>query len=64
MPSKRLKRRGYLAHIPAVALTAHAIPSDRDRAQLSGFDEHEIKPAEIAVLLRRFDTLSAQESMA
>ena len=42
--TRRLKGDGRLAHIPVVALTAHAMPGDDERARAAGCDDVLTKP--------------------
>jgi CheY-like chemotaxis protein len=43
---RRLKKDPSTAHIPIVALTAHAMPADRERAIQVGCDGYLAKPCE------------------
>jgi two-component system, cell cycle response regulator DivK len=43
---RRLKKDPTTAHIPIVALTAHAMPADRERAIQVGCDGYLAKPCE------------------
>ena len=43
--------------MPAVAVTAYAATSDRDRALAAGFDRHIAKPFEPAALIEAIDAL-------
>jgi CheY-like chemotaxis protein len=43
--------------IPVIALTAHAMLSDREKAIQAGCNEYESKPIEFAKLLRKIETL-------
>lgn len=54
---RRLKSNAGLREIPVVALTAHALVSDRERAIEAGFDEYDIKPVELPRLLHKMETL-------
>lgn len=42
--TQRLKSNPLTAHIPVVALTAHAMPEERRQAQQVGFDGYITKP--------------------
>jgi len=48
-------------HIPAIALTAYAAPSDRRRALLAGFQTHLAKPIEPDDLLAVILSLTFQQ---
>jgi CheY-like chemotaxis protein len=62
--TRRLKSEAATRHIPVVALTAHAMVSDRDKALQAGCDEYETKPIEFERLLAKIETLLGQEAMA
>ena len=49
--TRRLKADPATSGIPVVALTAHAMKSDHDRAMASGCDDFATKPIEFIVLL-------------
>src|SRR5579884_2819466 len=49
--TRRLNSDPLTSSIPVVALTAHAMKSDHDRAMASGCDDFATKPIEFAVLL-------------
>jgi CheY-like chemotaxis protein len=59
---KNLKQDPQMKSIPVVALTAHALVSDRDRALDAGFDEYDIKPIEMNRLLKKVETLLGIEA--
>jgi CheY-like chemotaxis protein len=58
----RLIRAHEAAHghgrIPLIALTAHALPADREACRQAGFDDYLSKPMDSAELLRRLDKLA------
>ena len=58
---QHLKSDPKLKRVPVIALTAHALSSDRDRALGAGFDEYDIKPVELPRLLKKVDALLTQE---
>lgn len=51
--TRRLKADPATRHIPIIALTAHALASDRDRVLDAGCDGYISKPAEPRVVLAR-----------
>jgi two-component system, cell cycle response regulator DivK len=59
---KNLKQNPQMKGIPVVALTAHALVSDRHRALEAGFDEYDIKPVEMPRLLKKMETLLGVEA--
>ena len=54
---RHLKENPKMKAIPVVALTAHALVTDRDRALEAGFDEYDIKPVEMPRLLKKMEIL-------
>lgn len=62
--SQRIKADPATAHIPIIALTAHAMAEDRDRALAAGCNEFETKPVDLASLLVKIDALVAQPPTA
>jgi two-component system cell cycle response regulator DivK len=60
--SRQLKSDNATARIPIIALTAHAMAEDRERALAAGCDEFETKPVELASLLNKIQTLIAKAS--
>jgi two-component system, cell cycle response regulator DivK len=55
--TRRLKANPTTAHIPIIALTAHAMSSDRDKALEAGCDDYDTKPVELPRLLGKIETL-------
>lgn len=55
--TRRLKAAPATRHIPVIALTAHAMSSDRDRALQAGCDEYDTKPIELSRLLGKIEAL-------
>lgn len=49
--TRRLKADAHTAHIPIIALTAHALASDQQKAVEAGCDGYIAKPAEPRVVL-------------
>jgi CheY-like chemotaxis protein len=56
-----LKSEALTRDIPVVALTAHALESDRDKALLAGCDAFDTKPVEIARLVEIMNRLLQKE---
>jgi CheY-like chemotaxis protein len=55
--TRRLKTEPATHHIPVVALTAHAMVSDRDKALQAGCDDYETKPVDFQRLFSKMETL-------
>ena len=55
--SRRLKADEATRHIPVIALTAHAMAGDRERAIEAGCEDYDTKPIEFARLLEKIDRI-------
>ena len=55
--TRRLKADPEIRDIPVIALTAHAMAEDRQRAFDAGCDEYDTKPVEFPRLLRKIADL-------
>ncbi len=55
--TRRLKANPATAHIPVIALTAHAMVEDRALALAAGADEYESKPVDLPTLLAKVTAL-------
>ena len=61
---RHLKQHPKMKKIPVVALTAHALVTDRARAFEAGFDDYDIKPIELPRLLQKMETLLKSERVS
>jgi CheY-like chemotaxis protein len=55
--TRRLKAEPQTQRIPVIALTAHALAEDRDKATAAGCDDFDTKPVELARLLSKIQAL-------
>ena len=55
--TRRLKADASTQHIPVIALTAHAMSGDREKALEAGCDDYDTKPVELVRLLGKIELL-------
>ena len=54
--TRRLRADGRFDHIPIIALTAHALASDRDKSREVGCADFDTKPVDLPRLLQKIRT--------
>ena len=60
--TRRLKEDATLRHVPVIAVTAHAMRGDRERALSAGCEDYITKPVDEDVLFAKLDRYLGQGS--
>jgi CheY-like chemotaxis protein len=61
--TRALKQNPATRHIPVIALTAHAMQGDREKAVEAGCDDYETKPIDFNRLFEKMDRLISGNSL-
>jgi two-component system, cell cycle response regulator DivK len=62
--TRLLKANEATRHIPIIALTAHALVTDRTKALEVGFDDYDTKPVDFERLSEKIDSLLLDKKLA
>ena len=62
--TRLLKSNQNTCHIPVIALTAHAMVSDRQKAFETGCDDYDTKPVEIDRLSEKIENLLVEKKVS
>lgn len=60
--TRRLKAEAQTRHIPVIALSAHAMAGDREKAIAAGCDDYDTKPVELPRLLEKIAALLLRQT--
>ena len=61
--TRQIKAEASTQSIPLIALTAHAMTGDRDKALEAGCDDYDTKPVELPRLLEKMERLLRERTL-
>jgi len=62
--TRQIKAAPETSRTPVIALTAHAMSGDREKAVAAGCDDYDTKPVELPRLLEKIEALLAKREPA
>jgi CheY-like chemotaxis protein len=62
--TRLLKANQSTRHIPIIALTAHAMVSDREKAIVAGCDDYDTKPVDFGRLSEKIENLLLEKKLS
>ena len=60
--TRQIKATPAMADVPVIALTAHAMTGDRERAIEAGCEDYHTKPIEFAKLITQIETILSRKA--